>query len=55
MAFIEREQLFGLDCGLVDMALLASTLITPDARLWTRDQRLAVLARRFGVAYTQSD
>lgn len=55
MTFIEREQLFGLGCGLVDVALLASTLITLDARLWTRDQRLAALSRRFGVAYTQTD
>nr|WP_297461807.1 PIN domain-containing protein [uncultured Halomonas sp.] len=49
--FIEREKLYGLGCGLVDMLLLASTLITPDARLWTLDKRLASMARRFGVAY----
>jgi predicted nucleic acid-binding protein len=51
MAFIEREKLYGLGCGLVDMALLASTLITPDTMLWTLDKRLADLAGRFGVAY----
>ncbi|GHU06236.1 twitching motility protein PilT [Betaproteobacteria bacterium] len=51
MAFIEREKLYGLGCGLVDMALLASTLITPDTVLWTLDKRLADLAGRFGVAY----
>lgn len=34
------------------MVLLASTLITPAARLWTLDQRLAALATRFGVAHT---
>lgn len=51
MAFIEREKLYGLGCGLVDMVLLASTLITPGARLWTLDRRLADLAGRFGVAY----
>src|SRR5260364_294087 len=28
-AFIEREKLYGLGCGLVDMALLASALMTP--------------------------
>jgi len=49
--FIEREQLFGQGCGLVDIALLASTLITPAAQLWTEDRRLAGLAERFGVAY----
>ena len=51
MAFIEREKLYGLGCGLVDMALLASTLITPGTALWTHDKRLADLAKRFDVAY----
>ena len=49
--FIEREKLYGLGCGLVDMVLLSSTLITPGARLWTLDKRLARLSRRFGVTY----
>lgn len=49
--FVEREQLFGLGCGLVDLQLLASTLITPDTALWTRDKRLNALAERFDVAY----
>lgn len=51
MAFIEQEKLYGLGCGLVDMALLASTLITPGTELWTLDKRLAELAARFGVAH----
>lgn len=51
MEFIEREGLHGLGCGLVDMSLLASTLITPGAKLWTLDKRLAELAERFGVAH----
>jgi predicted nucleic acid-binding protein len=49
--FIERNELFGLGCGLVDMSLLASTLITPGGLLWTLDKRLAEMARRFHVAY----
>lgn len=49
--FIEHEKLYGLGCGVVDMALLASTLITPGTELWTLDKRLADLARRFGVAH----
>lgn len=49
--FIEREALYGLGCGLVDLSLLASTLITPGARLWTLDRRLAALAARFGVEF----
>ncbi|WP_119966348.1 type II toxin-antitoxin system VapC family toxin [Simplicispira lacusdiani] len=51
MAFVEHEQLFGLGCGLVDLSLLASTLMTPGASLWTLDKRLATLAERFGVAH----
>jgi len=51
MDFIEREALYGLGCGLVDMVLLASTLITPDTRLWTLDKRLSGLAERFNVNY----
>ena len=49
--FIEREKLYGLGCGLVDLVLLASTLITPQAQLWTLDRRLAALSERFGVAH----
>lgn len=46
--FIERERLYGLGCGIVDLTLLAATLITPETRLWTMDKRLAQLAQRFG-------
>ena len=51
MSFIEREKLFDLGCGIVDMVLLASTLLTPNAKLWTGDKRLAVLAERFNVRF----
>jgi predicted nucleic acid-binding protein len=51
MAFVDREQLYGLGCGLVDMSLLASTLLTPDTTLWTLDKRLAELAARYKVAH----
>ncbi len=49
--FIEREALFGLGCGLIDLTLLASTLVTSSAQLWTMDKRLASLATRFGVCF----
>jgi hypothetical protein len=52
MDFIERERLFGLGCGLVDVMLLCSTLLTPSAQLWTLDKRLSALAERFGVMHT---
>ena len=51
MDFIDRERLYGLGCGLVDMTLLASTLLTAGASLWTLDKRLADLAARFKVAH----
>jgi predicted nucleic acid-binding protein len=51
MAFIEREGLFGLGCGLVDITLLASTLLTVGAELWTLDKRLCALADRFAVQF----
>ena len=49
--FAERERLYGLGCGLVDLTLLASTLLTPGAALWTLDRRLSGLARRFAVSH----
>ena len=53
--FIEREALFGLGCGLIDLTLLASTLMTASAQLWTMDKRLASLATRFGVCFAPPD
>jgi predicted nucleic acid-binding protein len=50
--FIEREKLYGLGCGLVDLVLLASTMITPNTELWTLDKRLSALCERFGVMHT---
>jgi predicted nucleic acid-binding protein len=49
--FIEREKLYGLGCGVVDLALLASTLLTPGSRLWSLDRRLTQLAQRFDIAF----
>lgn len=49
--FIEREQLHGVGCGMLDLALLTSALLSPRTQLWTLDKRLATLASRFGVAY----
>lgn len=51
MAFIEREKLDGLGCGFVDIALLASACVTPDATLWTLDEKLGELGRRFGIEF----
>lgn len=51
VAFVERQALYGTGCGLIDLILLTSTLMTPGARLWSLDRRLAMLAERFGVAH----
>jgi len=51
LACIEQERLYGLGCGVVDLLLLASTLLTPGARIWTLDKRLGALADRFGVSH----
>lgn len=53
MDFIERENLYGQGCGIVDMILLASTLITPGSALWTLDKRLSSISEKFGVNYSQ--
>jgi predicted nucleic acid-binding protein len=49
--FVEMERLYGLGCGLIDVTLLMSTLITPGATLMTVDNRLAALAKRFKVLH----
>ncbi len=51
MGLIEREKLFGLGCGWVDVSLLASALLSPGLELWTMDKRLSALADRFGVMH----
>jgi len=57
MRLIEDQRLFvfGLGIGYVDAHLLASTLLTSDAALWTREQRLHAVAARLGVASAGSD
>ena len=46
--FITKRRLYGLGIGYVDAQLLAATRLTPNARLWTRDRRLAAVADRLG-------
>ena len=52
MELIEQERLYDTGCGAVDVMLLASTLLTSDALLWTDDLKLRVLAIRLAVAYS---
>jgi predicted nucleic acid-binding protein len=48
--FIERHALHGRGIGYVDVHLLASTRLTPDAELYTRDKRLLIIAGELGLA-----
>lgn len=50
-ALIENKRLYESGCGAVDVALLASVLLTPDALLWTADRKLDALATRSKVEY----
>jgi len=52
LSLIEREQFHDSGCGAIDMALLASVLLTPDTLLWTVDKNLDALATRLGVAFS---
>lgn len=52
LALIELRELYGLGIGYVDAQLLAATMLTEDASLWTRDRRLHAAAERLGLAFT---
>jgi predicted nucleic acid-binding protein len=46
---VAERGLYGRGLALVDAHLLASTLLTPGLRLWTRDRRLQAAATSVGV------
>ena len=50
MVAIERRGLMGRGLGYVDAHLVASSLLEPELRLWTRDRRLAEVAEGLGIA-----
>jgi predicted nucleic acid-binding protein len=51
LTFIDARKVHGTGIGYVDAHLLASTLLIPGGKLWTRDHRLKEQAERLGVAY----
>jgi predicted nucleic acid-binding protein len=51
LSTIERYNLFGRGCGYIDIALLASALITDNTKLWTLDKRLNLLAKQFDRSF----
>jgi predicted nucleic acid-binding protein len=46
---IETRRLYARGIGLIDAHLLASTLLNPSTRLWTRDRRLIDIAKALGI------
>ncbi len=53
LEFIERRALMGRGIGYLDVHLLASTALHGDARLWTRDRRLAAAATELELAFAE--
>ena len=52
MTLIDAHHLQDSGCGAIDMSLLASALITENAKVWTQDKKFEALARRLGVSFT---
>jgi predicted nucleic acid-binding protein len=50
LAFIEHNKLMGVGIGLVDVHLLASSLLT-NLPFWTTDKRLCTIASKFNILY----
>lgn len=55
MHLVDRHRLYGRGLALVDAHLVASTLLTPGVRLWTRDRRLQAAANATGAACLTED
>jgi len=51
---LEKHMLMGKGVGFVDLHLLASTLLSNNALLWTRDRRLQNLAQLLNVSWNAS-
>ena len=51
LRMITDRKLYGCGVGYIDMHLLASVLLTPNAHVWTRDRRLHDVATSLGVAH----
>jgi predicted nucleic acid-binding protein len=55
LEFIERRALMGRGIGYIDVHLLASTALSGDARLWTKDRRLATVATELDLAFDEGE
>lgn len=54
LGFIESRSLTGRGIGLIDVHLLASTILHGSARLWTRDRPLTIVAGGLHLLYRPS-
>lgn len=50
--FIEKNALYGLGIGYIDVHLLAATLLSDGSKIWTRDRRLSRAAEKLGILAT---
>lgn len=51
LMLVEKNRLHDSGCGAVDVSLLASVMLTPNALLWTADRKLNALVARSGVEF----
>ena len=51
---LEHNRLMGKGVGWIDIHLLASVLLTPDASLWTKDRRLHAVAGELELCWRSS-
>ena len=47
---VARHKLHGIGIGFIDAHLLASAQLSGEAKIWSRDRRLAQTARKLGLA-----
>ncbi len=51
LEFVEKNKLYESGCGAIDISLLASTLLSKNALIWSLDKKLHVLANQLGIAF----
>lgn len=51
LSLIADHFLYGIGIGHIDAHLLASAMLMPGTRVWTRDKRLAAAAERMSLAF----
>ncbi len=51
LQFIEDHRMMGKGLSYIDVHLLASVMLTENARLWTRDKRLGAVAAKLRISF----